>query len=200
MKISILLPYKENFSPSYPGAISIFLKNTIIKSKYKKDIIVYGFTKFKKKLSKKYINLNFKKTFFKSSTKSYLNKFIEKEKKIKSDIIEVHNRPKYVNLLSHYFKNIVLFFHNDPIDMSDSKSTKDRINLLNKTKRIIFNSNWTKKRFLIGLKLNASQKKKLIIINQSINKIKIDFNKKKIILFLLGDLINLKATIFLVNQ
>ena len=26
MKISILLPYKENFSPSYPGAISIFLK------------------------------------------------------------------------------------------------------------------------------------------------------------------------------
>ena len=25
MKISILLPYKENFSPEYPGAVSIFL-------------------------------------------------------------------------------------------------------------------------------------------------------------------------------
>ena len=51
MKISILLPYKENFSPSYPGAISIFLKDIILKSIYKKDITVYGSTKFKKKIN-----------------------------------------------------------------------------------------------------------------------------------------------------
>ena len=25
MKISILLPYKENFSPTYPGAVSLFV-------------------------------------------------------------------------------------------------------------------------------------------------------------------------------
>ena len=25
MKISILLPYKENFSPEYPGAVSLFV-------------------------------------------------------------------------------------------------------------------------------------------------------------------------------
>ena len=31
MKISILLPYKENFSPLYPGAISIFLHGIINK-------------------------------------------------------------------------------------------------------------------------------------------------------------------------
>ena len=28
MKISILLPYKENFSPIYPGAVSLFVKDT----------------------------------------------------------------------------------------------------------------------------------------------------------------------------
>ena len=38
MKISILLPYKENFSPLYPGAISIFLNGIILKSKYKCEI------------------------------------------------------------------------------------------------------------------------------------------------------------------
>ena len=32
MKISILLPYKENFSPAYPGAVSIFL-NSVTKKK-----------------------------------------------------------------------------------------------------------------------------------------------------------------------
>ena len=36
-KISILLPYKENFSPEYAGAVSLYVKDTSLKSKYKKD-------------------------------------------------------------------------------------------------------------------------------------------------------------------
>ena len=36
MKISILLPYKENFTPDYAGAVSLFLNDTIKLSKYKK--------------------------------------------------------------------------------------------------------------------------------------------------------------------
>ena len=49
MKISILLPYKENFSPEYPGAVSIFLNSVIKKSLYKKNITVYGSTEYKKR-------------------------------------------------------------------------------------------------------------------------------------------------------
>ena len=48
MKIAILLPYKENFSPIYPGAVSLFVKDTSNISKYKKNIIVYGNTNYKK--------------------------------------------------------------------------------------------------------------------------------------------------------
>ena len=48
MKISILLPYKENFSPEYAGAVSLFVKDTVNISKYKKDINIYGNTSFKK--------------------------------------------------------------------------------------------------------------------------------------------------------
>ena len=39
MKISILLPYKENFSPDYPGAVSLFVYETTKISKFKKPII-----------------------------------------------------------------------------------------------------------------------------------------------------------------
>ena len=39
MKIAILLPYKENFSPEYPGAVSLFVNATSEKSKYKKEKI-----------------------------------------------------------------------------------------------------------------------------------------------------------------
>ncbi len=49
MKISILLPYKENFSPVYAGAVSLFVKDTMKLSKFKNDIIVYGDTEFKKR-------------------------------------------------------------------------------------------------------------------------------------------------------
>ena len=33
MNISILLPYKENFSPEYPGAVSLFVNETSKNSK-----------------------------------------------------------------------------------------------------------------------------------------------------------------------
>ena len=47
MKISILLPYKENFSPIYAGAVSLFVKDTVKLSSYKKYITVYGNTNLK---------------------------------------------------------------------------------------------------------------------------------------------------------
>ena len=81
MKISILLPYKENFSPSYPGAVSLFINDTLNKSKYKKYITVYGNTNFKKKFKHKYFNLETNKNFLKSQNRRYVEKFISIEKK-----------------------------------------------------------------------------------------------------------------------
>ena len=89
MKISVLLPYKENFSPLYPGAISIFLHGIILKSKFRNKITVYGNTKYKKKLNSNYINLNITKSFLKSSTKSYLDAFIKKEFKTPNKVEKV---------------------------------------------------------------------------------------------------------------
>jgi len=58
MKISILLPYKENYSPEYAGAVSLFIHSNILISKFKKDITIFGSTNLKKKLSKNYINIS----------------------------------------------------------------------------------------------------------------------------------------------
>ena len=53
MKISVLLPYKENFSEKYAGAVSLFVKDTIKNSKYFKSTYIFGNTSFKKTFSKK---------------------------------------------------------------------------------------------------------------------------------------------------
>ena len=41
MKISVLLPYKENFTPEYPGAVSIYVKDTTLCSTYKNDSKIF---------------------------------------------------------------------------------------------------------------------------------------------------------------
>ncbi len=183
MKISILLPYKENFSPNYAGAVSLFLNDTIRLSKYNKNIQVFGNTSFKKKLLSNYTNIKFNKFFLRSSTNIYLKKFLNIEKIKKSNFIEIHNRPDYVNVIYKENKNIVLYFHNNPLKMKSSKTVKERVDIFNKTKKIIFNSYWTLNKFKKGLnkKYNTG---KLEVINQSTSKKIINFkNKKKIILF-----------------
>ena len=80
MKISILLPYKENFSPEYPGAVSLFVYETSRISKFKKNITVFGNTNFKKIFNLKYVNINTKKEFFYSQTKNYVNDFVKLDK------------------------------------------------------------------------------------------------------------------------
>ena len=108
MKISILLPYKENFSPEYPGAVSLFVYETSKISKFRKRITVFGNTKFKKIFNLKYVNINTKKELFNSQTKNYVNDFIKLEKLNNSSIIEVHNRPSYIHIIDSKVRNKIL--------------------------------------------------------------------------------------------
>tara|TARA_B100001093_G_scaffold411687_1_gene401220 strand:+ start:275 stop:1324 length:1050 start_codon:yes stop_codon:yes gene_type:complete len=187
IKISILLPYKENFSPNYAGAVSLFLNDTINLSKYKNNITVYGQTDYKKKLSKNYVNINFSKFFFKSNSKSYLKKFLYYEKLKRSNIIEIHNRPSYLDDVYKVNKNIILYYHNDPLSMKASIKLEDRLNIIDKTKKIIFNSNWTLNQFKKGIPKNIN-KNKLQVIHQSTKKKRINFKKKKNIILFVGRL------------
>ena len=100
MKISILLPYKENFSPEYPGAVSLFVYETSKISKFKKNITVFGNTNFKKKFNIKYQNIDLSRNLFSSQTRNYVKRFIKLEKKFKSTLIEVHNRPPRTSSLT----------------------------------------------------------------------------------------------------
>ena len=187
MNIAILLPYKENFTKTKAGAVSIFVNDTIKISNYKNDIKVYGYTSFKDRLNN-YVNLHITKKFLNSTSSQYLNKFLVKIKNIKIDILEIHNRPNYIDFLDKNCKSKkVLYFHNDPQSMLGSRTIVERINLLKKTERIIFNSNWSKMRFLENLP-NHIDYKKIIVIPQSTSKTNVNFDKKKNLISFIGKL------------
>ena len=181
MRISILLPYKENFTPIYAGAVSLFVKDTTLLSRFKQSITVYGNTKLKKIYKLKYRNIYLKKNLVQSGSKLYVQQFLKYENQNPSDIIEIHNRPNYFHLISKSIKKqkVVLYFHNDPLTMTGSRSVADRKNLLEKVTKIIFNSHWSRKRFLEdieGLHINSE---KMSVIYQSTKPAKIDIYKKK---------------------
>ena len=189
MKISILLPYKENYSPSYPGAVSLFVDATSRVSKYKNNITIFGNTEFEKKLYGKYKNIELiKNNILKSQSTIYVNKFIELQKNIPSDVIEIHNRPNYISKIRTLNKKIVLYFHNDPITMLGSKKNYERVELLNNCEKIIFNSQWSKKQFLKNLKNFYHKSDKLEVIHQSINKTEVDIKKKQKLITFVGKL------------
>ena len=194
MKISILLPYKENYSPEYPGAVSLFIKSTNKISIYKNDITVYGNTELKKKFSKNYINIPLSKNFiFKSQSREYVTKFVALHEKKRTSIIEIHNRPNYVNLVIKIQTKIVLYFHNDPLSMIGSKTIKERIYLLTNCEKIIFNSEWSKKRFLKNINTIYYKSLKLEVIHQCIDRENIDIRKKQNLITFVGKLNSAKG-------
>ena len=65
-----------------------------------KNIIVFGNTDYKKKFNLRYVNIDLKKNFLRSQTKNYVSKFLSIQKKYNFSIIEIHNRPSYINILS----------------------------------------------------------------------------------------------------
>ena len=208
MKISILLPYKENYSKDYAGAVSIFINGVNKHSKFKNNINVYGNTDYSNILSKNYINLPFKKNIFQSSSKTYVKNFIKNEKKRKSNIIEIHNRPNYLKYFKDNIKSkIVFYFHNDPLTMNGSKKKSERMFILNFCSKIIFNSEWTKNRFFSGINKFYLNSEKIDVICQSTDKSLVNLNNKKKIIMFVGKLNRSKgydlfgkATIKILNE
>ena len=194
MKISILLPYKENFTINAAGAVSLFVNQIMRKSKYKKNITVYGNTTFNDLLNINYVNINFDKKIFKSSTKVFVDTFIRNKNVIDSDIIEIHNRPNHIRpVIKKFNKKIFLYFHNDPLSMDGSSSINDRLYLLKHVDRLIFNSEWSKKRFFVNLDDADIDIRKIHVCYQSSNKIKLDFSKKQKIISFVGKLNSAKG-------
>ena len=179
MKIATLLPYKEDYSPSLSGAVSIHVSNLYKYSKFKKDITIWGNTESRKYLSKNYKNISINKSILSSNNKKYLSKFIDLQKNNEPDIIEIHNRPSYVKDITDKLKSkIILYFHNSPLDISGSKSVNERIGLLKKCDYIFFNSKWTKNQFFEEISEDFFTNK-FGICYQSTKKINVNINSKK---------------------
>ena len=180
MNISILLPFKENYTHNDAGAVSLFVNDITRESAYKKSITVYGSTYYKKYLSSNYKNIRFNKNLLQSSNYQYVSNFINIDEVLNSDLIEVHNRPIYIKQIRKNFsKKLFLYFHNDPLSMSGSETVLERMYLLKTVDKLIFNSKWCRDKYFINLDNKIELLNKTTICFQSASKTKVNFKEKK---------------------
>ncbi|MBD1135880.1 glycosyltransferase [Pelagibacterales bacterium SAG-MED47] len=194
MNISILLPYKENYSKQMAGAVSLFVKDTSNVSCFKKNITIFGSTNSRKFLSDNYENLKSKKKFLQSANKEYVKSFLKHPLCEKTDILEIHNRPNYIKQIKETYKNkIFLYFHNDPLSMNGSRTESERDYLIRNVDKIIFNSNWSRNRFFLKSSFKDLIISKSEICYQSTSKVSVNFRKKKNIITFIGKLNSAKG-------
>mgnify|MGYP001183230298 FL=1 len=176
IKIATILPYKENYTLENASAVSLWVSQFFNKSKFKNKNFIYGNSNSKNYLSKNYINIPLKnlKSKFRSTSYEYVEKISKNIIKEKFDIVEIHNRPLVLfQLLKRINAKFIMYYHNDPLTMSGSKSISERVEILKKVEKLVFISKWVKKRFFKGL--DSTQEDKTEIIYHSTNK-----RKKKI--------------------
>ncbi len=189
MKIAILLPFKDTYTKDKAGSASIWVKDFIKRSKFKKNISIYGYIKNLDKRNlidkKNYINIKYNFDYYLGSkNKKYVEIFnsLIKEKKI--DLVELHNRPNYINFLDKDLKKI-LIFHNDPLNLSGSETVKERKFIIENCEKILFVSNWVKQRFFEGFRVKNDNKCE--VVYPSIGRLK-KFPKKQNIIIFVGKL------------
>ncbi len=184
IKIATILPYKENYTFSKAQAAAIWVCDFFKYSDFKNTNFIFGNTKNTDYLTKNYINIkiNNLKSKFSSSTNEYCKNFIEKTKDSNFDIIEIHNRPLVFNYLKNKIvSKFIIYFHNDPLTMNGSRSTTERLKLLNEIDKIIFVSKWVQARFFINLDPKLMNKTE--IVYPSIHRDKKIYKKNKKITF-----------------
>ena len=124
-KIATILPYKENYTVDNASAVSLWVSEFFKKSVYKENNFIYGNANTNKYLTKNYINIPLKnlKNKFRSTSNEYIQKITKKILKEQYDIIEIHNRPLVLlKLLRIINTKFIMYYHNDPLTMSGSKS------------------------------------------------------------------------------
>ena len=181
-KTAIILPLKESFSNKDFGAVSIWVNYYLNNSKKSKDyIFCKKIKKNQKYLNKNTVPIEVESKFY--TNQSYIKKISDEIKKKNISIVEIHNRPEYAFYL---FKNnpeikINLIFHNDPNTIRNSNSKKNKLLLLNNCNKVIFVSNWVKKRFFFDLKIQHNNKTE--VIYNFVKPIRKLPKKEKIIIF-----------------
>lgn len=201
MKINILLPYKEKFDEEKLSSVSITVINNFNHSQFKKNIRIFGREIKNPAKPESYFAIKNSLNFFRSKNINLARKMcniIKKESDAKQ-IIEIHNRPLLFHYVTKKLKNkfpINIFFHNDPLNMSGSKTLDERRLIVRNSKAILCVSKYIRTKFLTGFKEIPQN---VFVLHNGVDRKLINFPEKHKEMIFVGRLVKEKGVELFIN-
>lgn len=149
---AIVLPPREGFGPGRTGAIGMLVRRLATAPGF--DAVVFG----GKQDGPVFPGIDFRPVSpalwpLGSTNRRYAAAVAEALKKLKPDVIEVHNRPEMALAINATLPSVPVigFLHNDPQGMREATTPAERINLLNRLACVVTPSDYLRQRLLDGI-------------------------------------------------
>ena len=192
LKIDILLPAKEAFSPANAGAVATYVHDITKASSSGHRFKIFGravnkpfpdtnFAAIKPRMARLFgQNIGF--------AMAYLRQLNSHNK---PDLIEIHGRCNVASYIAAKRPDIpvTLFLPNDPRDMRGSKTIAERKDLLANLAQIICVSDYIRDCFLNGLALGAEELAKVCVFPIGVSRRLKSPPQKEAIIFLAGRMV-----------
>ncbi len=196
-----ILPYKESFDAEQCGAIALTVSDIIQVSRFGLQTHILGGKKTDNPLTTNFHCIKFRRRLLESKSKAYLRHCVEFIANNKVKLIELHNRPAWVPYLVRKTKvRICLFLHNDPLEMQNAKTVKERLKLLQDCEIIYCVSKFVRKRFLEGIEDMPLRKKVRVIYNITYPLKAVDLSRKQKLIIYVGKISKEKGVAELANS
>jgi len=147
-RIVSILPKGEGFSDQSFGAISLCVRDFTLHSQYRDTTVVLGGIDLPG-----FDGVEFQAMpagrWYENRTSAYVNECARFINENNIDLVEVHNRPRFLLRLSRKVKcRLALHLHNDPQEMDKARSAVERRQLLHMCSAVYCVSEYVRDRFL----------------------------------------------------
>ena len=165
--VAVLLPRREVFGAAGAGAISLVVRNACLHGKSRGHMTVLGGPVERPYPVVSFVPITPEFWLPGSRTARYLAGVVRTLRRLRTRVVEIHNRPKYVATVKRKLPgvSIILYLHNDPQTMKGFASAAARARLLEQTGAIVCVSGFIRARFLEGLSGHAGCSRVHVILN-----------------------------------
>jgi UDP-glucose:(glucosyl)LPS alpha-1,2-glucosyltransferase len=137
----MVLPPREGFSPGAVGAIGLVVHRLAVAA---------GGEVVGRPVADAFTDVTFHPApagWGASATGRYVAGVLRVLRRLKPDLVEVHNRPEVALRLARHLPRVVLFLHNDPLGMRGARTPRDRALLIRRLAGIVTVSCYLRDRF-----------------------------------------------------
>ncbi len=151
-RVAVLLPYRERYAQSGAGAVSTVVDDFARRSDFRGDLKILGAPVENPLQEGPFLPIADLPLWYGSKSRRYLVAAVRLVKG-SFDLVEIHNRPKYVPFLRKHLPDtaLALYLHNDPRTMEGAKTQRERRKIAAQVDGVICVSEHIRRCFLEGV-------------------------------------------------